>query len=48
MNEYISFFVLSDGLVMCVFSEWNFCSMCGFVDNEVGWLISLFSSVIVH
>jgi hypothetical protein len=27
MNEYISFCMLSNGLVIYGFSEWNFCSM---------------------
>jgi hypothetical protein len=29
MNEYISFWMLSDGFIICEFSERNFCNMCG-------------------
>ena len=48
MNEYISFCILSNGLVMCGFSKWNLCNMCDSVSGVVGLLISLFMKIIVH
>jgi hypothetical protein len=48
MNEYISFCILSSGLVMCGLSKWNFFSTCGSVGSGVGLLIILFKRVIVH
>jgi hypothetical protein len=48
MNEYISFCMLSNGLVICRFYEWNFCSVCGSVGSGVGLLISLFRRINVQ
>jgi hypothetical protein len=48
MNEYISFCILSSGLVICGLSKWNFFSACGFVGSGVGLLIILFKRVVIH
>jgi hypothetical protein len=40
--------MLSDGLVIFGFSEWNFCNVCGFVCSGVGLLIILFNRVNVQ
>jgi hypothetical protein len=48
MNEYISFCMLSNGLVMFGFFEWNFCNVCGSVDIGVGLLVILFNKINVQ
>jgi hypothetical protein len=48
MYEYISFCMLTNGLVIPGFFEWNFCSVCGSVGNGVGLLIILFNRINVH
>jgi hypothetical protein len=48
MNEYTSFCMLTSGLVIPGFSEWNFCNVCGSVGNGVGLLIILFNRINVH
>jgi hypothetical protein len=39
MNEYMSFWILSSGFIICRFSEWNICNMCGSVGK--GWGLSI-------
>jgi hypothetical protein len=44
-NAYISFCMLSSGLVIPRFYKWNFCSGRGFVGSRVVWLIVLFNRI---
>jgi hypothetical protein len=48
MNEYNLFWILSSGLVICGFFEWNFCSICGSVDKGFGLSSSLLIRFVVH
>jgi hypothetical protein len=48
MNEYISFWMLSDGFIICKFSEWNFFNMCGFVGRDFGLLVRFLIRFVVH
>ena len=48
MNEYISFCMLTNGLVISRFSEWNYCNMCGSVGSGIGLLIILFNRINVQ
>jgi hypothetical protein len=36
INEFNSFWILSSGLVICGFSKWNFCNICGSVGRVFG------------
>jgi hypothetical protein len=40
MNKYISFWMLSSGFMICGFSDWNFCNMCGSAGRGLGLSIS--------
>jgi hypothetical protein len=48
MNEYNSFCILSSGLVIFGFSEWNSCNLCGSVDSGFGLSIKLLIRFDVH
>jgi hypothetical protein len=48
MNVYVSFCMLSSGLVMPGFSRWNFYSGCGSDGIGVVWLIILLSRINVQ
>jgi hypothetical protein len=48
MNEYISLWMLSSGSIICGFSEWNFCNMCGSVGRDFGLLVKFFIKFVVH
>jgi hypothetical protein len=36
INEFNLFWILSSGLVICGFSKWNFCNICGSVGRVFG------------
>jgi hypothetical protein len=48
MNEYISFWMLSSGFIICGFSKWNFCNLCGYVGRGFGLSIRFFIRFVVH
>jgi hypothetical protein len=48
MNEYISFWMLSSGFIICKLSEWNFCNKCGSVGRGLGLSIRFLISFVVH
>jgi hypothetical protein len=48
MNECIFFWMLSDGFMICEFSVWNFCSICGFVGRGFGLSIRFLIRFVVH
>jgi hypothetical protein len=48
MYEYSVFCMLFDGLVMCRFYEWNFCSICGRDGSGFGLLVSFLIRFVVH
>jgi hypothetical protein len=48
INEYILLWMLSRGLVICGFSKWNFCNLCGFVGRGFGLSIFFFIKFVVH
>jgi hypothetical protein len=48
INEYSSFWMFSGGMMMFVFSEWNFCSLLGSVGRDFGFSIKFLIRVVVH
>jgi hypothetical protein len=48
MNEYNSFCMFESGVVICGFSEWNFCNLCGSVGIAFGHSVRFFIMFVVH
>jgi hypothetical protein len=48
MNVYSSFWMLSRGLVICGFSEWNFSNLCWSVGKGLGLSIRFLIRFVVH
>jgi hypothetical protein len=48
INEHISLWMLSRGLVICGFYEWNFCNLCGSVDRGFGHSFRFLIRFVVH
>jgi hypothetical protein len=48
INEYIYFYILSNGLVICGFFRWNFYNVCGSIGSGVRLLVHLFIRIVVH
>jgi hypothetical protein len=44
----MSFWMLLGGFIICEFSEWNFCNMCGFVGRDFGLSIRFLIRLVVH